>query len=919
MGFAIGPEIVRLRGVLYELFPKRIVSGRDVVDAVLGIAVESFATLRLEQLRYELRLEPNSRQSAQGSMIDLFRREAHRQAGVCIEIVDATLGTPGLFSEDPRYPGITRSWLEDFRRTLEGEVAKLDANQATIAVIGTVKSGKSTTINAVVGSEVVPARDHPMTTFPTRVIHRQGQVEPLLTFPLHERFEELARAVGDEVIRRKRNDPRAFGALMGRAPQREDLDRLVAQIETGRLAIGRYTKGPAAIQLLVNINDLTRLAEHLGISLENVAADKMTFEETPSLEVEFEHLMSGANAYSGALALVDTPGPDEAGQGGRLAPVVKQQLEDATAIILVVRYSHLGAEATERLEVLLEALPPGAAKRLFIFVNHYDVRAQEGDDLDLIADFEMAERRRRDDLRHTAAQRVAERIDSTDPDTLIRHVFPTSARYALRANQAKRAKRTGSPLSPSDAWVRDFAARAFGETWQRDRAKLADLDEIEKGIQVLQEASLFSEPLDDVIRASAKEASKLLVESCLDKLSAKGTPLFNMFGIRDGIFVASIEDLQTLMRELQADLDALEQAHQANETSMLAMFAELRADTSRYVDDIVDSVAAVIETYIKTGSPEKAAAESLQHTERTSKKRGRIQRIKDFGKKIAQIFTGDAAEASIDPFAQRSATSKAPSFVSSIDDKTMETRIQLSSRREAEEMVKAIFLNVDAVYDNGISEMITTVRAEFESFAYRVRLNVKTSLERNWLHFQDRIRDLLDVTLAPPQYDVTLELTVDETRRAHAVGSEERIKEKTVPREGEAFERALGGALSVFGFKTSHWGWKTVVDRYDVYHVDVGKIREQIAERRGQIKERIDVALRNAQGELGLELEHYNKTLQDQIAAAREYARDEQVLRAADAETYAALRARVSALANQARDLVTDALTLKAAIGSGDA
>ncbi|MBS9782475.1 MAG: dynamin family protein [Arcobacter sp.] len=51
-----------------------------------------------------------------------------------------------------------------------------------MAVVGTMKAGKSTTINAIVGREILPNRNRPMTALPTLICHNSQRTEPLLSF-----------------------------------------------------------------------------------------------------------------------------------------------------------------------------------------------------------------------------------------------------------------------------------------------------------------------------------------------------------------------------------------------------------------------------------------------------------------------------------------------------------------------------------------------------------------------------------------------------------------------------------------------------------------------------------------------------------------------------------------------------------------
>ncbi|MFX4316464.1 clamp-binding protein CrfC, partial [Enterobacter sp. 63] len=50
---------------------------------------------------------------------------------------------------------------------LNNELRKITRLEMVLAIVGTMKAGKSTTINAIVGTEVLPNRNRPMTALPT--------------------------------------------------------------------------------------------------------------------------------------------------------------------------------------------------------------------------------------------------------------------------------------------------------------------------------------------------------------------------------------------------------------------------------------------------------------------------------------------------------------------------------------------------------------------------------------------------------------------------------------------------------------------------------------------------------------------------------------------------------------------------------
>ena len=53
--------------------------------------------------------------------------------------------------------------IETQQATLHNELRKITRLEMVLAIVGTMKAGKSTTINAIVGTEVLPNRNRPMT------------------------------------------------------------------------------------------------------------------------------------------------------------------------------------------------------------------------------------------------------------------------------------------------------------------------------------------------------------------------------------------------------------------------------------------------------------------------------------------------------------------------------------------------------------------------------------------------------------------------------------------------------------------------------------------------------------------------------------------------------------------------------------
>ena len=60
-------------------------------------------------------------------------------------------------------------------QTLDKKKKKLENLELVISIVGTVKAGKSTTINAIIGQDLLPHRNEAMTALPTLVTHKKDK------------------------------------------------------------------------------------------------------------------------------------------------------------------------------------------------------------------------------------------------------------------------------------------------------------------------------------------------------------------------------------------------------------------------------------------------------------------------------------------------------------------------------------------------------------------------------------------------------------------------------------------------------------------------------------------------------------------------------------------------------------------------
>lgn len=126
---------------------------------------------------------------------------------------------------------------------------------------------------------------------------------------------------------------------------------------------------------LASLNDLVRLATVLNVEFPFEAYEEV--HELPVIEVVFSHL-TGMDDSHGTLTLLDTPGPNEAGQP-QLQAMMRDQLQKASAILAVLDYTQVNSEADQQVRAELNDIANVAAGRLFVLVNKFDQQDPNSD------------------------------------------------------------------------------------------------------------------------------------------------------------------------------------------------------------------------------------------------------------------------------------------------------------------------------------------------------------------------------------------------------------------------------------------------------------------------------------------------------------------------------------------------------------
>ena len=182
--------------------------------------------------------------------IALLCDEADRLLQLNINLLRQMVEEPDVLSDSKNENRLLFDKQKALKRIeeLEGEQIKTARREMVLAVVGTMKAGKSTTINAIVGQEILPNRNRPMTSVPTLIRHVPGKTEPVLHLehiqPVRNLLitlqEKLATPAGQQVAQTLRADRLGGGDAVddGAAGQ-----LLGAAAEIGRPSKARIGRG----------------------------------------------------------------------------------------------------------------------------------------------------------------------------------------------------------------------------------------------------------------------------------------------------------------------------------------------------------------------------------------------------------------------------------------------------------------------------------------------------------------------------------------------------------------------------------------------------------------------------------------------------------------------------------------------------
>lgn len=483
-----------------------------------------------------------------------------------IEILDE-LNAQNIFGEANDI--FTKHNYPEKRATIQGEIEKLKNFDVVLAVVGTMKAGKSTTINAIVGHEILPNRNRPMTALPTLIYHTPGQTEPEISF----RNPDVNRFIS------------GLGKLLQQHPAwktdsalaAKEMQELMEKISQGWNLKETYHGEDEIFEFLADLNDLVRLSEILR-QTHTESAESLSFpfascrniDQLPKIKVAFRHL-DDLKDNEGRIILLDTPGPNEAGQA-HLKTMLAEQLRRSSAVLLVLDYTQLKSEASDDVKQQLAAIPSLSQDRLFALVNKFDQKTSNSDGEEATKELIFSDF-------------LKDRIEKA-------HIFPVASQQAFLANRMKQELETkGKPdwQEQDENWISDFIHLAYGsldsDEWQEESR-----DDIQNKIERLLKRSKIQAPMEEAIAKTQMEAPRIAMRSALATLSVEFDDIKNFCAIQ-------LTDIEAKTDEEIAALEAMIERAQNNVNELLAsqktveeMLKEMCEEQGKFVLNTIEEV-----------------------------------------------------------------------------------------------------------------------------------------------------------------------------------------------------------------------------------------------------------------------------------------------------------------------------------------
>ncbi|EFV9956892.1 dynamin family protein [Shigella flexneri] len=782
--------------------------------------------------------------------IALLCDEADRLLQLNINLLRQMVDEPDVLSDSKNENRLLFDKQKALKRIeeLEGEQIKTARREMVLAVVGTMKAGKSTTINAIVGQEILPNRNRPMTSVPTLIRHVPGKTEPVLHLEHIQPVRNLLSTLQQKL------DTPAGQQVAQTLQQTGDTCELLDILANDGWLKNEYHGEDEIFTGLASLNDLVRLAAAMGS--EFPFDEYAEVQKLPVIDVEFSHLV-GMDACQGTLTLLDTPGPNEAGQP-QMEVMMRDQLQKASAVLAVMDYTQMNSKADEDVRKELNAIADVSAGRLFVLVNKFDEKDRNGDGADAVR------------------QKVPAMLNS---DVLpASRVYPGSSRQAYLANRALHELRKNRTLPVDEAWVDDFVREAFGRMKKEYVCK--DSEMATEGATDLWEGSLIDQLITEVIQSSHSRAAALAVDSAAAKLMQNAENVSEYLSLRHQGLQQSIQSLQSHITSLLADIREIADCQEQVTADVRMAMEEIDARTRELLTGVCTSLEEELNDYFRSG---KRKEQQMLEEENSAQPRERN----------AFAFFHDIF-----------GTGNQHDRMRDFDPDSPE--IKFSDRREALELMTQI--------ESTVTSLHREAEAQFRPELEKIVRGIETGFRGTALYATENIAGRINARLEDEGFTVKISFPAVsqlQTRLAVKTNLSALMEERTETVTRRCRQDGVWGTLCRWA-NTSDWGWKEYSVDVSRSVININKVREEVmsltwayfGELQASIEQDINQPVRQ-------EIDAFFCTFREKVEQLRNTLIQSSEDHKRDQQAQERLTGRLQALNERVPELITDSKALR--------
>lgn len=302
------------------------------------------------------------------------------------------------------------------------------------------------------------------------------------------------------------------------------------------------------------------------------------------IETPFLNLQGNDQAEQvGNLVIIDTPGPNEAGENLRLTEVVKEQLRRSSIVLIVLDFTQLNNEAAEKVKKQVQPIIDLIGKdNLYVLVNKIDERRTGGNSM--------------------TTEQVKEfvRADLQLAKSETNNVFEISARQAFVAAKFMcECDKTDNLDLDSEAkglkTSEALAQEVFGIDWEEDLQEVT-VEKLLKKSRKLWDKSGFALFLTQAVNALMESAAPRCMRSALNLSRSRLVNVKEDLRLRSSAIAKDEKKLRDEVDALEADLKRLELCRkQLSEINKVQK--ELKNEIDRVFNLLKDEARVSIQDY----------------------------------------------------------------------------------------------------------------------------------------------------------------------------------------------------------------------------------------------------------------------------------------------------------------------------------